>query len=63
MKIFICLKIDYYELKAIQAYVEKVVSPFAKVEIVNTTFEKVKITGHIKVSNKLDTRFIYEKTS
>ena len=45
-------KIDYYELKAIQAYVEKVVSPFAKVEIVNTTFEKVKITGQIKVSNK-----------
>ncbi len=45
-------KIDYYELKAIKAYVEKVVSPFAKVEIVNTTFEKVKVTGQIKVSNK-----------
>ena len=45
-------KLDYYELKAIQAYVQKIISPFAKVEVVNTTFEKVKVTGQIKVSNK-----------
>jgi hypothetical protein len=45
-------KLDYYELKAIQAYVEKTISPFAKVEVVNTTFEKVKITGQIKVTDK-----------
>jgi len=45
-------KFDYYELKEIKAYVEKIISPFAKVEVVNTTFEKVKITGQIKVSNK-----------
>ena len=45
-------KLDYYELKAIKVYIEKIVSPFAKVEVINTTFEKVKITGQIKVTNK-----------
>ena len=45
-------KLDYYELEAIKFFIKKVVSPFAKVEVINTTFEKVKISGQIKVTNK-----------
>ena len=44
-------KLDYYELKAVQTFVENIISPFAKIEVKNTTFERVKITGQIKVNN------------
>ena len=45
-------KVDYYELREVQAYIEQLISPFSKVEVINTVFEKVKLTCKVQMKAK-----------
>lgn len=45
-------RVDYFNLKKIQGFLEKMTSPNCKVEVISTVFEKVRISCKIKPKTK-----------